>query len=48
VTTGADGRATCNVTLLELLTDVFSGGFTASFRTTPPYLASNGSAGIFS
>jgi hypothetical protein len=48
VTTAADGRATCNVTLVELLTDAFSGGFTAAFRTTPPYLASSGSAGVFS
>jgi hypothetical protein len=48
VTTAADGRATCNVTLVELLTDALSGGFTAAFRTTPPYLASSGSAGVFS
>ncbi len=48
VTTAADGRATCNVTLSELLIDVFSGGFTASFRTTPPFLASSDSAGILS
>jgi len=47
ITTAADGRATCNVTLSELLVDAFSGGFTAAFRTTPPYLASSGSAGIF-
>jgi len=47
VTTAADGRATCNVTLSELITDVFSGGFTASFRSTPPYFASSDSAGIF-
>ena len=48
VTTAADGRATCNVTLTELLIDAFSGGFTASFRTAPPYLASSDSAGIIS
>jgi hypothetical protein len=48
VTTAADGRATCNVTLTELLIDAFSGGFTASFRTTPPFLASSDSAGILS
>ena len=48
VTTAADGRATCNVTLGELLIDAFSGGFTASFRGAPPYFASSDSAGIFS
>jgi hypothetical protein len=48
VTTEADGRATCNVTLTELLIDAFSGGFTAAFPTTPPYFASSDSAGILS
>ena len=46
VLTAANGVATCNVTLLQLLQVVFSWGYTAKFAGNPPYLGSQGSAGV--
>jgi hypothetical protein len=46
VLTAANGVATCNITLGELLAVVLAGGHRATFLTTPPYLGSEGSAGV--
>jgi hypothetical protein len=46
VLTAGNGAATCNISLGELLQVVLSGGYTATFPTTPPYLGSQGSAGV--
>ena len=46
ILTAANGVATCNVSLLQLLQVVFSWGYTAKFAGNPPYLGSQGSAGV--